>query len=315
MKYGTVTLGQVEAAINKLGGQKMWDAWLRGEKTVVVDTARPLFDKRGRRISEGLQANVCDPNRDFYLKQPKLDSEADYANRVMRLHGCLDVNTITAEQFKAETERLLALVRGNSQIVNIVNGVHLPVIMPQLTTDDLGTALEQYLEVVGKSYAKDFPDRKSYNHRKGTLAKEVGIVDGSCHDQLIKLMKQGSVIGIYFPNSLQGYSIYADREQMSDLPEGFILSGVDIVIAMAMYPDILARGWYASGQDLAALSWRSVCSLRFSAAGGRLIFGHTDNLANANDNYSGGLLFLGLCLNEIEASLWRSLFVVIFKVI
>ncbi|MBU2010394.1 hypothetical protein KKG37_02825 [Patescibacteria group bacterium] len=263
---------------------------------MVVDTARPLFDKRGRRISEGLQANVCDPNRDFYLKQPKLDSEADYANRVMRLHGCLDVNTtgITAEQFKAETERLLALVRGNSQIVNIVNGVHLPVIMPQLTTtDDLGTALEQYLEVVGKSYAKDFPDRKSYNHRKGTLAKEVGIVDGSCHDQLIKLMKQGSVIGIYFPNSLQGYSIYADREQMSDLPEGFILSGVDIVIAMAMYPDILARDWYASGQDLAALSWQSVHSLYFRASDAELNFDITDHLAYAYDNYSGGLLFLG----------------------
>ncbi|MBU0722998.1 hypothetical protein KKH46_02135 [Patescibacteria group bacterium] len=274
MKYGTVTL-------------------LRGEKTVVVDTARPLFDKRGRRISEGLQANVCDPNRDFYLKQPKLDSEADYANRVMRLHGCLDVNTTGITAFKAETERLLALVRGNSQIVNIVNGVHLPVIMPQLTTDDLGTALEQYLEVVGKSYAKDFPDRKSYNHRKGTLAKEVGIVDGSCHDQLIKLMKQGSVIGIYFPNSLQGYSIYADREQMSDLPEGFILSGVDIVIAMAMYPDILARDWYASGQDLAALSWRSVGSLGFRARDDELSFGGAGSLAYAYGGCSGGLLVLG----------------------
>jgi len=63
------------------------------------------------------------------------------------------------------------------------------------------------------------------------------------------------------------------------------------------------------------ISWQSVNSLNFKANDDKLNFDNTDNLANANDNYSGGLLFLGLCLNEIEASLWRSLFVVIFKVI
>lgn len=297
MKYGSVTLGQVEAAINKLGGQDIWDAWLGGEKTVTVeDTIRLLFDKHGRRISEGLQANVWDANRDFQLDQPALDTGTDFANRITRLHECLGIDTeVTAEQLKAETERLLAIIRENFLIANITNGVCLPVILPKLVTDDLGAELELYLVGVNDSYAKTFGDRTFYNHRKITLANEVSVVDGSRHGQLISRMKEGPVIGLHFPNPLQGFSISASREQMSTLPEGFILSGVDTLIAMTMYPDILARDWNTPGLDLAAFQWRSaiVSSLSFWACDAELVFDYTDCLAYAYVVSSGGLLFLG----------------------
>ena len=306
MKYGSVTLGQVEAAINKLGGRKVWDAWLRGEKTITVkDAIRLLFNNHGRRIPEGLQTNVCDADRNFRLDQPKLDEEVNFANRILRLHDCLGINTeVTAEQLKAETERLLIIIRKNFQIANVANGVYLPVVLPKLVTDDLGAELELYLAGVANSYAKTFGDRKFYNHRKGILANEVSIVDGSRHDQLVSRMKEGPVIGLHFPNPLQGFSIHASREQMSTLPpvrrsqngeggEGFILSGMDIPIAMAMYPDILARDYNTPGLDMAALQWQSaVYSLNFRAFGGRLGFG-TGDLAHASGDYSGGLLFLG----------------------
>lgn len=296
MKYGSVTLGQVEAAINKLGGQEVWDAWLRGEKTATVEDAiQLLFDKRGRRIPEGLQANVCDANRSFRLDQPKLVEEVEFVNRVLRLHGCLSIDTgITAEQLKAETERLLVIIRENFQTTNIANCVYLPVILPKLVTDDLGAELELYLVGVNNSYAKTFGDREFYNHRKGTLRNEVSIVDGSRHDQLVERMKQGSVIGLHFPNSLQGFSINASREQMSTLPGGFVLSGMDIPIAMAMYPDVLACDWKTPGLDLAALRWQSVVySLCFRASDGGLDFVRAGDLARAYDCSSGGLLFLG----------------------
>ena len=52
------------------------------------------------------------------------------------------------------------------------------------------------------------------------------------------------------------------------------------------------------------ISWQSAdYSLNFKANDDKLDFNNTDNLANANDNYSGGLLFLGLCLNAIKTSL------------
>jgi hypothetical protein len=254
-----------------------------------------LFDKHGRRIPEGLQASVCDANRDFRLDQPKLDENADFANRISRLHGCLSIDTeVTAKQLKTETERLLAIIRENPQIANIANGVCLPVVLPKFVTDDFGAELERYLAGVANSYAKTFGDRTFYNHREGTLANQVSMVDGSRHDQLIERMKEGPVIGLHFPNPLQGFSIHASREQMSTLPEGFILSGMDTPIAMAMYPDILARDWNTPGLGMAALQWQSAgYSLLFWAYGGRLVYSRTDGLAYAVGNYSGGLLFLG----------------------
>jgi hypothetical protein len=288
--------GRQLALVKKLGGREVVNAILRGEKTVTVEDAiRLFFDKHGRRIPEDLQTNVCDANRDFRLVQPKLETETDFANRILRLHGCLSIDTeVTAEQLKAETERLLATIRENSRIANIANGICLPVVLPKLVTDDLGAELELYLAGVANSYKKTFSDRSFNNYRKGDLSGKVSIVDGSRHNQLIGRMEQGPVIGLHFPNPLQGFCINASREQMPTLPEGFILSGMDTPIAMAMYPDILARDWNTPGLDLAAFQWQSAgYSLHFGASGVELGFRRTDCLAAANDDYSGGLLFLG----------------------
>lgn len=285
------------ALIKKLGGRGIAEAILRGEKKVTVEDAICLlFDKHGRRIPEGLKANVCDANRDFRLEQPKLDEEIDFANRILRLHGCLSIDTgVTAEQFKTETERLLTVIRGNSRISNMSNGIYLPVILPKLVTDDLGAELELYLAAVGNSYAKTFSERTFNNYRKGSLVSNVIITEGSRHNQLIEKMKQEVVMGIHFPNPLQGFSVNADIEQMSTLPEGFILSGMDTPIAMVMYPDILARDWKTPGLDLAAFSLgqSAVQSLDFRADDDELDFGDHGGLGHAYAHYSGGLLFLG----------------------
>lgn len=168
-------------------------------------------------------------------------------------------------------------------------------ILPKIETDNIGNVLENCLGAVRKSYIDVFPDRKFNNYRVGELSNQVFITEGSRHDYLINRMKQGPVIAIHFPNSLQGFSINASRKQMATLPEGFILSGLDTVIAMAMYPDVLARDWYTPGYDLAALLWRSPgCSLHFWAGDGRLSFDVGGALGGAcGDYFSSGLLFLG----------------------
>lgn len=294
-KYADWTRGQVEALINIVGEDNAKGLLLGAISAEFKEVIKKLFDKHGRRIPEDLRANVCDANRDFRLDRPKLDEEVDFANRIMRLHGCLSIDTeVTAEQLKAETERLLAIIRKNSQIANIANGVCLPVVLPKFVTNDLGAELELYLASVNNSYVKTFGDRTFCNHRKGTLANQVSAVDGSRHGQLIERMKQEPVIGLHFPNPLQGFSVHADREQMSALPEGFILSGMDTPIAMVMYPDILARDWNTPGLDLAAFQWRSAAySLFFRACDGALGFDGAGDLAGAHVCYSGGLLFLG----------------------
>lgn len=249
-----------------------------------------FFDKDGRRIPENLKSAVFDANRDFYLVQPQMTSEEDYAIRLARL---TNTDNITVRQFRNESERLLDVIQSDPKILNIVNGVHLPVVIPRMSVNNLGTTLERYLDSAGESYKETFKNREFRNYRKGTLTNAVSLVPESRHDRLIEIIESKTVVGIYFPNPLQGFSVRADREQMATLPESFILSGLDVVIGMIMHPDVLARDWHTPGLDLAAFSWQSV-SLDFGAReDGMLCFDRTASLGCADDYYSGGLLFLG----------------------
>jgi len=285
------------ALIKKLGGKVVKDAILRGEKTVTVEDAiRALFDKNGRRIPEGLQAPVRDANRSFGLRQPDF-SWANLHNRIALLHNSLGRrhNTgIKAEELKAEAERLLAIIKEDIQIANIANGVCLPVILPKLFMDDLGAELELYLDGVKNSYTKIFGNRIFYNYCKGILMNKIGIIKESRHDQLISRMKEGPVIGLHFPNSLQGFSAYADHEQMLMLPEGFILSGMDTVIAIIMYPDILVCDCNVPMLNISALQWRYPFSslLQFKTVDHKLIFNNFPYLPISDGYSSAGLLFI-----------------------
>ncbi|MAG12746.1 hypothetical protein CL630_02965 [bacterium] len=294
-RFEQLSFAQWVALGNRIGGLESVIGTLQGEFEVALKrVVNILFDKHGRRIPKGLSANVCDANREFYLRQPDLLTETHYVNRMMRLRDMLGVNmNISAEEFKNETEHLLRLLRGDVLTANLTNGVYLPVVLPKLQHNDLGVELERCLAAVGKSYVGMFPEREFRNRREGALDGAVSIVPGSRHKQLIKRMKKGPVIGLYFPSSLQGFSVDAAREQIASLPKGFILSGLDIVIAMIMYPDVLVHDWGVRGFDLVALSWQSAEYSFFFAVGNDLpYFDNTYNCVDAYRGDSGGLLFV-----------------------
>lgn len=292
MKYGDVTLGQVEAMINKIGGLEVWEAVLHDEVTVEVkEVFQKLFDKNGRRIPRDLKSAVCDPYPSFKLVQP----EINYATRLDRLGRFFPAAATfsSTKEFQTRSEALLEQLRQDKLLSNLLNGVFLPICLPKIRIKDYGQALEEvFLVAVGKSYENQFSGRKFYNYRKGELETQVSIVEDS-HKRLLAEMEEGPVVGIQlFP--LQGYSIYADREQMTSLPESLILSGaMDIATVITAYPDVLARE-NTPGYDCAANSWQSAgSSLCFGTFVGGLGFDGFGGLGDAGRGYSGGLLFLG----------------------
>ncbi|MDD3102098.1 MAG: hypothetical protein PHE59_03065 [Patescibacteria group bacterium] len=290
-------MGETEALINILGGQRIALDILGGQLEVEVREASvKLFDKYGRHIPHSLKSDVCDFDRNFRLNQPEIATETDYANRILRLHSNLGINpNVTCFEFKQETERLLRLIRNNIRTANIVNGAWLPIILPKWEgTRGLGTVLgEQYLKAIGKSYKKAFPGRTFCNCEKSFVNK-VFIASNSRHNCLIERMEQEAVIGIYFPTALQGFSIDASQECVAKLPKEFILSGLDAIIAMIMYPDILARDKDTPCLDLSALFWQdNRCSFYFKARDDRLEFDISGRQRDAHTWGSSGLLFIG----------------------
>ncbi len=297
-RYEDLAFYEWKALETKLGGLDNVLAVIRGEKAVKIEDLIKLFDKNGRRIPpKGFQNAVCDPDKDFYLIQPQFKTQEDFAIPFVRFQEAFHPGPMSVADFEGKTRKLLDEISSNKNLANLLKGVYLPIILPKLENfTDHGTTLEQvFLQAVESSYKKQFPGCKFGNWRKGELAYRVDIVEGSRHEKLIEKMKQGIVYAIYFPNPLQGFSVFASREQMKDLPESLILAGgFDTAAALTMYPEILARNGHIPRHNLAALQWRaSGCSLCFEAYDDRLNFNYGVFLSDAHDNYSSGLLFLG----------------------
>ena len=97
------------------------------------------------------------------------------------------------------------------------------------------------------------------------------------------------------PEYLQGFSVHADREQMSSLPEQFLLGGaLEAAACYIAYPDVLARDGNTPLLDLAAMQWQSAdYSLYFYAGDGYASFDHGTTLDGAAGDCAGGLVVLG----------------------
>ncbi len=294
-KYGEMNLGQNEALVNILGGIDVVEAILRGEKEInLTDPIIKWFDKHGRRIPpRTLNASVTDANRSFYLKQPKLN----YVEMLARIVDCFALKeAISTDEFENRAEAILSGLRADENTQPITNGVYLPFYLPKTQVDDYGRVLDEvFLPAVERSYKVDFPKRSFNNYGKVTLAGQTTIVEGSRHERLVEAMQQDNVVGIYFPNCLQGFSVYADREQMASLPDKFLLAGgFDGAGAMIGHAKTLARDRNTPLLDLAAMQWQSSGhSLYFNASDDCLGFDRRSSLDDAGDGYAGGLVVLG----------------------
>jgi hypothetical protein len=180
-KHGDVTMGQVEAVINKIG-REVWDAILRDEVTLkfgdlpdalnqpaddarllarVEEIPQILFDKNGRRILKGRMSYICDPNIRYHLARSNMSCNFHYADRLSCLNKMLVTDAaITSSTFSVKIDSLVCQIKQEPTIANILNGTWLPIVVPQLKITDIGTIVKQLLGAAGKSYKEIFPSRE-----------------------------------------------------------------------------------------------------------------------------------------------------------
>lgn len=255
-----------------------------------------LFDYFGRRIPPlGMKESQSTPGSQ-QLAIPKLESESDLAQRLAYFQ--LAFETAPELDFFAEFQKLKAAVAADKRIANLLNGVCLPIILPRV-------------EGHGFDYDRDFPKiflaaaerthdvlysgvpfGHGYVGYNGRADERIKVVDNS-HRHLLVRMFRGDFVALYFPAALHGFSTYAQREQMADpnLPATLHLSGgVDVMTAVAMYPDILGCDYdYPVIIDMAALQCENDrCSLSFKNRGACVV---RCNLDIAHERLFGGLVF------------------------
>ncbi|MDD5567016.1 MAG: hypothetical protein PHH01_02365 [Patescibacteria group bacterium] len=304
MKYGTLTLGQIEALCNKLGGPTAVERLLQegfaleftGEMAARLGVRSvPLFDRHGRCIpGQSLKFMVVDPNRAFRFDRPVLDYSIRLA-RIRQYLECYGTISLSAEEFQSVSTILIEQLRSNARCANALNGVYLPIVIPAMVVTDYGDTLNRVINGgVGLSYAAQY-HLPFANRCSDELAGKVSVVDGTRHDHLIARLARGAAVALFFPNPLRGFSIKACQEQIASLSEGWLLAGgIDTAVAFTAYPDVLGRDHRTPGLDCAALRWESVdYSLRFDADDDHTDFNRANNLNIADASCGGGLLFVG----------------------
>jgi len=288
-------VGLLEMLLNMISQEDL-EKLQAGEASIKIkEVLKSLFNSTSRVIPpRGFKPSVTDENREFYLDNHLNDD--DCLKRMQEyLPGYVFPSLVEfQDKCGAVKEKALKhLLIGP----NAFNRCHLPLPIPHIPEladiNQLGQVLEGLLEAVGRAYKNEFSKRTFYNHREGTLTGNVSIVPGTRHKQLTSVVSKAPQAGILLPNSLQGYSIEADRAIISLFPDFVSLVGLESILGMIAYPSILARDYNTPGSDLAAFSWRSTRSLHFEAHDDELVFDSTDYLAVALGNYSGGLFFLG----------------------
>jgi len=293
-KYSKYTGGQKEALLNMLGGEDKMDALLCGDLTVELKEAvKLLFDKNGRLIPRNLQSSVCDANKDFYLEHSAVDLPKLIKDWEMVFEQKFP---ISLDELENRSVAILDLIKNDPLLNNCLNGFWAVTLVPKIEVVDYGTILEKvFLPATERGYKAVYPDRTFVNYRKGTLANQVKIVNGTRHEKLIEQLAKDNVVVVHFVNPTQGFSVNAQREVMGSMPLEFTLGGpIDRLTVAATYPNIVFRDFNTPGYDCSAVSWQSADqSLYLWADDVALVFGNGGFLGDAYDYCSGGLSVLG----------------------
>ena len=287
--------GRIEALLNVIGEENA-KKLLANEIsfTIKQTTEASLFDKNGRRIPKNLEFNVCDSSLPVKLGNLFLESEKDYQELIDEFNRPLGGRLkITGEELKTGTEKLLALIGNDKRFAKILNGAWVPIILPKLT-GIIEKVLNEYLRATKFLYTRHCGTSFAY---KDNFCGNVHISPASRYDKAISKMIMRDLVGIYFINPLQGYSVLASREQMKELPEEFVLSGFEPLIAGAMYPKIFFD--QKLFLDLAAFSWvldpkkGNFSQSVFRTKDSGISYGANLSLNRGDGDRSSGLLFIG----------------------
>lgn len=252
------------------------------------------FDLNGRCIPTDISAEHHKKTRRYFiLEQPKIDYETIHARLVKHLAF---KQPISVDAFATRADHILDKLRDNPACSNILNGVHVPFMLPQQASDDIGTRLDQfYINAVKTSFEETYTNNTFTNHYKDSLTGKLSIAVDSRHERLISMQAEQMVVGYYFP-CLMEYSVPAAIEQTAHLPEHFMLAGgYDTSAALVGSPDLLLRkDGYPPVLWMAALDTeKQGVGYHFEAYGYNLTFNRKPHFDRVAESWTSGLVVLG----------------------
>ncbi|MBT4162878.1 MAG: hypothetical protein HOC70_10285 [Gammaproteobacteria bacterium] len=252
-----------------------------------------LFNEYGRLVPESLTNAVYEQSRRYFLCDAPSTDLDDIYSRTCNILGPAD--DLTADDFRGRIEKILSSLESDPATKGITAGVHIPLLIPRMDIDDLGSALEEhYLPAVERAFLQRLPEAEFSNETNG-LAGKLSVRDGSRHGQLLEKLAKQSVVGVYFP-AMTEYSVPAAVEQIQRMPENCLLTGgIDLCAALIAAPDALIRkDGYPPTFWLTAIQGESenIC-YHFEAYGYNLKLYRRAHLGQTSEYWWQGITVLG----------------------
>lgn len=232
--------------------------------------------------------------RYFFLDQPSLDLTKVYSRYKNSFKGEIEV---TEADFISRIEKLTASIKNSTQEAQILNGVHVPFIIPRsLANLDLGVALAKLLNSVEQSFTNVHPNYEFKNFASTEMSGKIQINKDSRLHTLYNRLQNGDLVGLYFPTFFAGFAIQSQRRAISSLPTKMHLSGaLEIASALIGSPDLLIKKGdnYPNGLVLAGVEPLDQESKNFfwyfEAYGWNLNFNYRSMIGPASEYFSGGV--------------------------
>ena len=204
------------------------------------------FDESGRRATQdGLRVFSSGASTYYRLTQPSLDYGL-ILDRITR-HQTIPLN-ISASEFKARADTLLDQLKLDSGYSNMTNGVCVPFVCRRALKDaDLGFELQsRLLPALQRAFTERYPDAhfKAVLQGNSELHGQISLHPYSKYDEFITACEEGPVVGLYFPQALQGFDVKSQQLQMHSLPalstvKLCLSGGLDICTALTGIPELL----------------------------------------------------------------------------
>lgn len=265
VKYGELTFGQEELILNKLvaamkaaGYPENFDLFIKNDLGIKFEKIiHPLLNRHGNCIAaEGLKAVTVDENRSFHLPKPFSVDKFPFKEVYSELTSTFSQWKFQSlEDYKTDSLSLFEEYSSNPQTANFQKRYFLFLPIPHISglknPDYLGEVIHIILEKLEEKYRSVFqnPKRDFYRLSQEQLVGKVSVFEGLRYANYLQSVSQKPQTVIFSPHCLQGFSVYAQQEQESHMPDNILLSGIEILLAgIARISEIL-RDYHTPGYD------------------------------------------------------------------
>lgn len=304
IKYPQYNLGQIERVINTITPE-IFDKLIEGGfKTSYSSNCinfhlelLKLVDNNGRVIPYNLKSQTCTADTDFSFNPAIFLTVSDCKSRIKRLEAAGFHVPFSADDLWKKSMKLAEEVKSLGKVGNLLNGTWVPVVLPAINHVDIGDATDELISKLATTYEKEYIKENKDMPAFIIEYKFSGKLEiiNSRYRRLVKRLRNGPIIGLYFLDPFGGFSPDAEMEIIEKFRKEYVPSGsIEGIVSRIMYPDLLFKQQQTLNSNFSSIADKNNGTLSFYQHPNSRFSCDTNRKSSiSRESFSGGILYTG----------------------